>query len=120
MQQQIVIFDNMPIYTLKCSHCSKTEEIFRSIKNMDNEIPECCNNKMERIIVSPLVMNDISPYISQVTGELISSRGQHKEHLKQHGCIEIGNEVKHLKPFKVKEPEGMRETISKIVYSYNT
>lgn len=38
------------------------------------------------------VMPDIQGYQSQATGEWISSRSQHREHLKIHRLIEIGNE----------------------------
>jgi hypothetical protein len=41
---------------------------------------------------APVVMNDIQPYKSMQTGEIITSRSQHRTHLKQHGLIEIGNE----------------------------
>ena len=41
---------------------------------------------------TPYVMRDISDYRSVVTGEMITGRAQHREHLKAHGCIEIGNE----------------------------
>jgi len=47
--------------------------------------------------LAPLVMPDIKPYRSMVDGTLIKSRSQHRAHLRQHGCIEVGNEVKsHL------------------------
>ena len=39
------------------------------------------------------VMPDIKPYKSMITGEVISSRSKHREHLKRHGCIEVGNEI---------------------------
>ena len=48
---------------------------------------------------APMVMPDIAPYKSMITGEMITSRSQHREHLQQHGCVEVGNEVEHmLKP----------------------
>lgn len=43
---------------------------------------------------APMVMNDIGGYKSQVTGEWISSRSQHRDHLKQHRLLEVGNELK--------------------------
>lgn len=49
-------------------------------------------------IAAPMVMGDIQPYQSMITGEMINSRSQHKQHLKAHKCIEIGNETKYLKP----------------------
>lgn len=41
---------------------------------------------------APYVIPDISPYRSTITGETIGSRSIHRAHLKQHGCIEVGNE----------------------------
>lgn len=40
----------------------------------------------------PNVMGDISPYNSIITGELITSRSKHREHLRKHNCIEVGSE----------------------------
>lgn len=41
---------------------------------------------------APMIMSDIQPYQSMITGQEIGGRRQHREHLKQHGCIEVGNE----------------------------
>ncbi len=60
---------------------------------------------------SALVMKDISPYRSQIDGTLITSRSRHREHLRSHGCIEIGNETKYLKPKPLQSPPGLKETI---------
>jgi hypothetical protein len=43
---------------------------------------------------APMVMNDIGGYKSMVTGEWIGSRSQHREHLKSHRLVEVGNELK--------------------------
>lgn len=43
---------------------------------------------------------DIDPYKSMITGEAITSRSQHREHLRRHGCEEMGNE----KPAMVNRP----------------
>lgn len=66
---------------------------------------------------APMVMNDLRPYQSQIDGSMITSRSQHRAHLKQHGCIEIGNEVKHLKarPMTVSDA-GRKEAIARQVY----
>lgn len=40
----------------------------------------------------PDVMGDIQPYQSMVTGEWITSRSAHREHLKKHGMVEVGND----------------------------
>ena len=41
---------------------------------------------------SPLVMPDIQPYRSTIDGSIIGSRSKHRAHLRDHGCIEVGNE----------------------------
>jgi len=38
------------------------------------------------------VIGDIEPYASVITGEQIGGRRQHRDHLRDHGCIEVGNE----------------------------
>lgn len=51
----------------------------------------------EPALDAPMIMGDIAPYQSQVTGEMITSRSKHREHLKAHDCVEIGDQVHHLK-----------------------
>lgn len=41
---------------------------------------------------NPQVVVDIEPYKSVVTGETISGRRQHRDHLRAHGLVEVGNE----------------------------
>lgn len=47
-------------------------------------------------VAAPMVMPDIAPYRSMADGTMITSRSQHRNHLRQHGCEEIGNEVAHV------------------------
>tara|TARA_R110000868_G_scaffold329015_1_gene589820 strand:- start:753 stop:1073 length:321 start_codon:yes stop_codon:yes gene_type:complete len=42
--------------------------------------------------LGPTVMPDIAPYKSMIDGSMITSRSVHRDHLRQHGCIEVGNE----------------------------
>jgi len=42
---------------------------------------------------APMVMPDIPEYTSMIDGTRITSRSHHREHLRAHGCIEIGNEM---------------------------
>lgn len=66
--------------------------------------------------VAPMVMGDIQPYQSMIDGSTIQSRSQHREHLRQHGCIEIGNETKALKAQvrPMAPPPGLKETIIRV------
>lgn len=43
------------------------------------------------------IIPDIAEYQSMATGEMIGGRRQHREHLRQHGLVEIGNETDKLK-----------------------
>ncbi len=51
---------------------------------------------------APLVMPDIQPYKSMIDGSTIGSRSYHRDHLKAHGCIEVGNEKMESKPVQAK------------------
>lgn len=44
------------------------------------------------------IVPDIQGYKSMATGEWISSRSEHREHLKRHNLVEIGNEKIENKP----------------------
>ena len=46
----------------------------------------------------PQIMLDINPYKSMVDGSMITSRSKHREHLRKHNCIEIGNETMQNTP----------------------
>ena len=65
---------------------------------------------------SHMVMGDIQPYISQIDGSVISSRSQHRTHLRDHNCIEVGNETKYLKSNNsVSPPPGLKDHIIQAV-----
>lgn len=51
------------------------------------------------IVNAPMIQPDIAPYRSMIDGSIISSRSEHREHLKKHNCVEVGNEVNHLKAY---------------------
>lgn len=58
--------------------------------------PEYSNSKSAHII------KDIEPYMA-VTGEYIGGRRQHRDFLRAHGVVEVGNEV--LPEKKIEEPK---------------
>ena len=68
-------------------------------------------------VSAPYVMPDIQPYKSMQTGEMITSRSHHKSHLKQHGLVEIGNEVKAAMrhPERKDDREGRRRAIADVL-----
>ena len=68
--------------------------------------------------VAPIIMPDIQPYQSMADGSMITSRSQHRAHLRQHNCIEIGNEKMETKPTPVKDTrrEVLREQVANMTH----
>lgn len=58
------------------------------------------------------VQPDIQPYRSTIDGSMIESRSQHRSHLRDHNCIEVGNE--RLSPPKQEftATRGLREELA--------
>ena len=46
----------------------------------------------------PQIMPDIQPYKSMIDGHMVTSRSEHRIHLRDHNCIEIGNEKMESAP----------------------
>jgi len=103
----------MPIYVLICP-CGHEEDVYRSIADMNKDLPTHCDITMQRKIVAPMVAADIQPYRSMITGEMIHSRSQHRAHLAAHNCVEIGNE-KMPEPKPLAPPPGLKETLIEVV-----
>ena len=62
------------------------------------------------------VLGDITPYRSMIDGSEITSRSRHREHLKAHGMVEVGNDSSLYKPPKpIESPPGLKETIIRAV-----
>ena len=53
----------------------------------------------------PMVMPDIAPYRSMIDGSLIASRSRHREHLREHGMQEVGNDPAILNPRAAPPPD---------------
>jgi hypothetical protein len=60
------------------------------------------------------VMPDIQPYQSMCDGSMITSRSQHREHLRAHGVIELGNEAPRAKPADIRKT-GVKQELLKSV-----
>lgn len=58
-----------------------------------------------------LIMPDITPYRSVIDGSLISSRSTHRDHLRAHGCIEVGNEPPKPAQREWTATRGLREEL---------
>ena len=63
-----------------------------------------------------MIMSDIEPYQSMASGEMIGGRAQHREHLRKHGMIEVGNEIAAAStPHEFKPAPGRKEAIADAV-----
>lgn len=65
--------------------------------------------------MAPVVRGDIGAYKSMVTGEMIEGRKAHREHLKRHGVVEVGNDFDNAKQ-KVSSDDGLKRRIAEIAY----
>lgn len=81
----------MPLYEY-AHDCGERLEVVLPVSEHSTTRPCACGGVMRQVITAPHVMQDIEPYRSVVTGELIGGRHQHREHLKRHNLVEIGNE----------------------------
>ena len=62
-------------------------------------------------LASPMIMLDIQPYQNMINGGIITSRSEHRELLKRHNCVEVGNEKMQTKVTAT--PNNRRELISR-------
>ena len=67
--------------------------------------------------VAPGIMPDIQPYQSMADGSMITSRSQHRAHLRQHNCVEIGNEkMESRAPVKDTRRDVLREQVANMTH----
>jgi hypothetical protein len=69
---------------------------------------------------APMVIPDIEGYVSMVDGSWIKSKSAHRAHLKQHGMIELGNDVPMQQPkayVTKKSQEERKRQIAELTYA---
>lgn len=99
----------MPVYPVKCE-CGHIEEVFRTLKD-HGDWPDHCGVKMSRHLTPTNVMADMAEYRSPLDGSIVRSRKHHRNHMRKHGVIEVGNE-KLKKPMKKEYSQaGLRDDI---------
>lgn len=67
------------------------------------------------------VVPDVEPHRNMATGEIVSTRRRHREILREHGCIEVGNEfdggknpfVASEKAAEVEYNEGLKRDLKR-------
>lgn len=86
-----------------------TVYVWRNGKMVEKGAPDVGDHKRVHI------MPDIQPYKSMVDGSRIKSRSDHRDHLRAHGVIEVGNEKMESKPAPIdrqKRRAQIREQLS--------
>lgn len=63
----------------------------------------------------PQVIRDLAPYRSMIDGSVIDGRKRHRDHLKAHGCVEVGNDTSHLKARPAIRPSGIKESLHRML-----
>lgn len=101
----------MPMYEAHCG-CGHYFDYYQTIEGRDN-VPAHCGQSVRRIITAPsMVMADIEPYRSMCDGSMVMGRMQHRDHLKRHGVVEVGDQQHTLKPYgKYETAPGLKETV---------
>ena len=62
------------------------------------------------------VIPDITPYKSMIDGKMVTSRSEHRRHLKANNCIEVGNDdpAKHIR-----QERPSNERLERLKYEVN-
>jgi len=64
----------------------------------------------------PAIWEDIKPYQSQATGEIIEGRVAHKQHLKRHGLVEAADLPLEHTQHRNRPKDNLKEQIARQVY----
>jgi len=106
----------MPLYDACCSLCGSVEEVFRKMDDRHN-LGLCeCGGVRYQAFTPPRAMSDIEGYVSPIDGKWVGSRSEHRDHMKRHGVIELGNEKPKLGKFQTHIPrESIRAEIKNTV-----
>jgi hypothetical protein len=76
----------MPLYEFACDEHRFTR--FLPLARYAEEQICDCGKPATKLISAPMVIGDIPPYKSPVSGEIISSRSARREDLLRSGCVE--------------------------------
>jgi len=62
----------------------------------------------------PQVVRDIEPYRSMIDGSVIDGRKRHRDHLRAHNCVEVGNDTTHMNRKPIPLPSH-KETLHRVL-----
>lgn len=55
--------------------------------------PSYHGSKRSDTVAAPMVMRDIGEYVSPIDGAYITSRTSHRDHMRAHDVVEVGNQA---------------------------
>lgn len=62
----------------------------------------------------PQVVRDIEAYTSMIDGSVIDGRKRHRDHLKAHRCVEVGNDTTHMRRAPIPLP-SRKESLHRLL-----
>lgn len=82
-----------------CNEC----RVFSPVDEWGYGCPQCGHGNGRQVSYSEYpgvqIVPDIDPYRSMLDGSMIDGRAQHRQHLKRHDAVEIGNDsILHRPP----------------------
>ena len=102
----------MPLYETICDECHEEKDIVRTIEKR-HETPLCCGVPMRLLISAPNFNVDYTNYVSMHDGTRIKSKKQHRDHLRQHNLVELGNEKPKQQKRDYRMPKHEMENLKK-------
>lgn len=82
---------------------------------VDGELVWVRENSLEGAAAKgPQILSDLRPYRSMIDGSIVDGRKRHRDHLKAHGCVEIGNDASHLDR-KAVQITGRKESLHRML-----
>lgn len=63
----------------------------------------------------PQIVQDIAAYRSMIDGSVIDGRKRHRDHLKAHGCVEVGNDTSHMKRTPQPVGQSRKESLHRLL-----
>lgn len=90
----------------------------RRFVQINGELVEVGDDYVPDVRQTHQIMPDIQPYTSMIDGSLITSRSHHREHLKAHNCVEVGNDSSlYKRPQPRQSPPGLKQTLIDVANS---
>lgn len=89
----------------------------RYIQQKDGSLLEVTQDYQSQPRAGFFVSGDLQPYKSMITGEMIDGRRQHRDHLRSHNCVEVGDSFDKAPQRSVASPDGLKQRLIEVFNS---